>query len=123
MRPPLESLRILEACVSAGSFARAAERLCLTPAAVSLRIRTLEADLGQSLFETLAAQQRDIPFVFVGQDPGAWFDGPYSWLSPPFAAFQVIEALGEMMAATSAAMQASFDLATADLMGSSAPNA
>ena len=83
----------------------------------------IAVDLGQSLFETLAAQQRDIPFVFVGQDPGASFGGPYSWLSPPFAAFQVIEALGEMMAATSAAMQASFDMATADLMGSSAPNA
>jgi LysR family glycine cleavage system transcriptional activator len=50
MRPSLESLRILEACVSAGSFTRAAERLFLTPAAVSLRIRTLEAELGQPLF-------------------------------------------------------------------------
>lgn len=50
MRPPLESLRILEACVSAGSFARAAEGLCLTPAAVSLRIRSLEAEFGRLLF-------------------------------------------------------------------------
>jgi len=50
MRPSLESLRVLEACVSAGSFARAAERLFLTPAAVSLRIRSLEAELGQALF-------------------------------------------------------------------------
>ncbi len=37
-------------CVSAGSFAAAADRLALTPAAVSLRIRTLEAELGQALF-------------------------------------------------------------------------
>jgi len=37
-------------CVSAGSFAAAADRLALTPAAVSLRIRTLEAELGQELF-------------------------------------------------------------------------
>lgn len=50
MRPSLESLRVLEACISAGSFARAAERLFLTPAAVSLRIRTLEAELDQPLF-------------------------------------------------------------------------
>lgn len=50
MRPSLESLRVLEACVSAGSFARAAERLFLTPAAVSLRIRTLERELAQPLF-------------------------------------------------------------------------
>jgi LysR family transcriptional regulator, glycine cleavage system transcriptional activator len=49
-RPSLESLRILEACVSAGSFSRAAGRLALSPAAVSLRIRTLEAELGEPLF-------------------------------------------------------------------------
>jgi LysR family glycine cleavage system transcriptional activator len=50
MRPPLESLKILEICISSGSFARAAERLFLTPAAVSLRIRTLEEELGEPLF-------------------------------------------------------------------------
>jgi LysR family glycine cleavage system transcriptional activator len=37
-------------CITAGSFAAAADRLALTPAAVSLRIRTLEAELGQELF-------------------------------------------------------------------------
>jgi LysR family glycine cleavage system transcriptional activator len=37
-------------CVSVGSFAGAADRLALTPAAVSLRVRTLEAELGQPLF-------------------------------------------------------------------------
>src|SRR3954470_2778501 len=37
-------------CIAAGSFAAAADRLGLTPAAVSLRIRTLEAELGQALF-------------------------------------------------------------------------
>lgn len=37
-------------CVTTGSFARAADRVALTPAAVSLRIRTLEAELGQPLF-------------------------------------------------------------------------
>lgn len=37
-------------CVSVGSFAAAADRLALTPAAVSLRIRSLEAELGQALF-------------------------------------------------------------------------
>lgn len=64
MRPPLESLRILEACVSTGSFARAAERLCLTPAAVSLRIRTLEAELGRSLF--VRAGRRVVPTTAAG---------------------------------------------------------
>lgn len=37
-------------CVRIGSFAGAADRLTLTPAAVSLRIRTLEAELAQPLF-------------------------------------------------------------------------
>lgn len=49
-RPSLESLRILAACVRSGSFAAAAQTLFLTPAAVSLRIRTLEHDLGTPLF-------------------------------------------------------------------------
>lgn len=77
----------------------------------------IAVDLSQALFETLAAQRRDIPFVFVGQDPGGWFSGPYSWLCPPFAAYQVVEALGEMVAA-SAAMQASFGLAASELLAS-----
>lgn len=42
---------MLEMCVSVGSFANAADRLALTPAAVSLRIRTLEAELGRPLFD------------------------------------------------------------------------
>jgi len=50
MSPSLESLRILETCVSCSNFARAAERLHLTPAAVSLRIRALEVELGERLF-------------------------------------------------------------------------
>jgi LysR family transcriptional regulator, glycine cleavage system transcriptional activator len=45
--------------VAAGSFVRAAERLFLTPAAVSLRIRTLEAELGQPLF--LRTGRRVVP--------------------------------------------------------------
>ena len=50
MRPSLESLRIFAECVRSGSFAAAAENLFLTPAAVSLRIRTLERELGKALF-------------------------------------------------------------------------
>jgi len=50
MRPSLESLRTLAECVRLGSFAAAAESLFLTPAAVSLRIRTLERELGKLLF-------------------------------------------------------------------------
>ncbi len=48
--PPLESLRVLAACVRHRSFSGAASELCLTPSAVSLRIRSLEAKLGVKLF-------------------------------------------------------------------------
>ena len=48
--PPIESLRIFEACVRHSSFTRAAGELGITPAAVSLRMRNLEADLGRRLF-------------------------------------------------------------------------
>lgn len=51
VRPPaLESLRYLEACVRHSSFSRAAIELGVTPAAVSLRIRDLEAHIGKRLF-------------------------------------------------------------------------
>jgi LysR family glycine cleavage system transcriptional activator len=49
--PPLESLRVLESCVREGSFTRAADEIGVTAAAVSLRIRNLEAELGTRLFE------------------------------------------------------------------------
>ncbi len=48
--PALESLRVLEACVRHRSFTRAASELCVTTAAVSLRIRELEAELETPLF-------------------------------------------------------------------------
>jgi LysR family glycine cleavage system transcriptional activator len=46
----LESLRILVSCVRHGNFSRAAEELGITPAAVSQRMRALEAQLGVKLF-------------------------------------------------------------------------
>ena len=48
--PPLDSLRVLAACVRHRSFSRAAGELCLTPSAVSLRMRSLETTLGVKLF-------------------------------------------------------------------------
>ncbi|TPL35528.1 LysR substrate-binding domain-containing protein [Mesorhizobium sp. B2-4-8] len=49
-QPTLESLRFLEAAVRHGNFTRAAAELGVTPAAVSLRMRDLEADLGTPMF-------------------------------------------------------------------------
>ncbi|HEV2594590.1 MAG TPA: LysR substrate-binding domain-containing protein [Sphingomicrobium sp.] len=48
--PPLESLRFLEACVRYQNMTKAAYELGVTPAAVSLRIRNLESELGMDLF-------------------------------------------------------------------------
>jgi LysR family glycine cleavage system transcriptional activator len=48
--PPLDSLRVLAACVRHRNFSRAASELCLTPSAVSLRMRKLESQLGVALF-------------------------------------------------------------------------
>ena len=48
--PSLESLRFVEACVRHRNFTRAAAELGVTPTAVSLRVRDLEAELGAKLF-------------------------------------------------------------------------
>jgi hypothetical protein len=71
----------------------------------------IAVDMGRTLLDALSPQQREIPFVFVGQQPGDWFAGPYSWLCPPFAAFQVVELLGEMVAAAGRTMQAGLEFA------------
>jgi LysR family glycine cleavage system transcriptional activator len=52
-------------CVSMGSFVSAADRLALTPAAVSLRIRTLEAELGQSLFDRVGRRVVPTPAASI----------------------------------------------------------
>jgi LysR family transcriptional regulator, glycine cleavage system transcriptional activator len=51
--PPLNALRAFEAAARHGGFARAAEELAVTPAAVSQQVRLLEADLGVALFHRL----------------------------------------------------------------------
>lgn len=49
--PPLHSLVAFESAARLGGFAQAAAELCITPSAVSHRIRQLEAQLGEQLFE------------------------------------------------------------------------
>lgn len=48
--PPLNALRAFEAAARHMSFKKAAEELCVTPAAVSHQIRTIEEYLGIELF-------------------------------------------------------------------------
>ena len=49
--PPLHALAAFEAAARLGGFMQAAEELCLTPSAISHRIRQLETFLGEPLFE------------------------------------------------------------------------
>lgn len=51
--PPLNAARAFEAAARHESFARAAEELFVTPAAVSQQVRTLEDWLGVALFQRL----------------------------------------------------------------------
>lgn len=53
--PSLNWLRVFEAAARTGSFARAAERLAMSPPAVSQQIRALETHLGKTLFDRAAA--------------------------------------------------------------------
>lgn len=49
--PPLHALAAFESAARLGGFAQAAAELCITPSAVSHRIRQLESLLGESLFD------------------------------------------------------------------------
>ena len=52
--PPLDALRFFEAAARRGSFTAAGQELCVTSAAVAHRVKTLEASLGDKLFERRA---------------------------------------------------------------------
>jgi LysR family glycine cleavage system transcriptional activator len=56
--PPLNALRAFEACATIGTFRGAADRLNVTPSAISHQIRQLEALLGVPLFERSTRQVR-----------------------------------------------------------------
>ena len=53
--PSLNWLRVFEAAARTSSFARAAERLAMSPPAVSQQIRALEEHLGRALFDRAPA--------------------------------------------------------------------
>jgi len=49
--PPLNALRAFESVARLGSFTGAADELCVTPAAISQQVKSLEAWLGLALFD------------------------------------------------------------------------
>ena len=63
--PPLNALRAFEAAARLGSFKEAADELCVTPAAVSYQIRSLESHLGTALFHRTS---RGLELTRAGSD-------------------------------------------------------
>ena len=51
--PPLNAIRVFEACARKGGFVAAAEELGVTPAAISLQVRKLESHYQTELFRRL----------------------------------------------------------------------
>lgn len=62
--PPLRALQAFEAAARLGSFARAADELGVTPAALSFQIKGLEEYFGQSLF---SREKRQVALTKAGQ--------------------------------------------------------
>ena len=62
--PPLQWLRAFEAASRNGNFASAADELCLTPAAISHQVRSLEEHLGYQLF---SRRKRPMELTTMGQ--------------------------------------------------------
>ncbi|MEM7208159.1 MAG: LysR substrate-binding domain-containing protein [Pseudomonadota bacterium] len=52
--PPLNALRAFESAARLGGFSAAAHELCVTPAAVTQQVKSLESWVGQPLFERRA---------------------------------------------------------------------
>jgi LysR family glycine cleavage system transcriptional activator len=112
--PPLNALRAFEAAARQRSFARAAEELHVTPAAVSQQIRQLEEYLGLRLFrrgralELCDAAQAVLPLLSEGFDQleraaarlrAGSQDGPLVISAPPtFAARWLIPRLDDFQA-------------------------
>jgi len=68
---PLKGLHTFALVARSGSFKQAAEQLCLTPQAVSLQIRTLEEQLGFTLFDR---QPAGIELNAAGEQLLAWVE-------------------------------------------------
>jgi len=63
--PPLNSLRVFEACVRLGNFTRAAKELHVGQPAISHQIHALECNLGLALFERRGARTIPTPEALI----------------------------------------------------------
>ncbi len=114
--PSLNALRAFEAAARHGGFAKAADELAVTPAAVSQQVRLLEADLGVELFRRLPrglvvtqAAKRALPALGQGvaqlvpgveELRGGSLTGPLVvTIIPSFASCWLVPRLGGFLAA------------------------
>ncbi len=90
--PPLTALRAFEAAARHLSFAKAAEELNVTPAALSFQIKSLEQHLGEPVFRRL---NRAVELTELGRtlQPGL-FDGFQSIASAWRSARRVVDSTG-----------------------------
>jgi LysR family transcriptional regulator, glycine cleavage system transcriptional activator len=78
--PPIHALAAFESAARLGGFGQAAAELCITPSAVSHRIRMLELQLGEPLFDRLPTGVR-LTDAFQRPEVAAFVD----WLTATFA--------------------------------------
>lgn len=69
----------------------------LTPEDWASVVGCIAADVGPAMFADIVRDARAVPCLFVGSCCGGWFPGPYAWLTPPLAPFQMIDALQKML--------------------------
>jgi hypothetical protein len=60
----------------------------------------IAVDVGPALFADIAQNARKVPCLFAGYHAGGWFPGPYAWMCPPFASYQVVETYLAMLTGT-----------------------
>jgi LysR family transcriptional regulator, glycine cleavage system transcriptional activator len=101
--PPLNSLRAFEAAARHLSFARAAEELHVTPAAISHHIKALEADLGVRLFRRL---NRAVLLTAAGQACVAGLSDAFDRMAAALERLRAQECSGSLTVSTSPALAA-----------------
>ena len=101
--PPLNSLRAFEAAARHLSFARAAEELHVTPAAVSHHIKALEEDLGVKLFRRI---NRAVLLTAAGQACAAGLSDAFDRMAAALERLRAQESGGSLTVSTSPALAA-----------------
>jgi LysR family glycine cleavage system transcriptional activator len=101
--PPLNSLRAFEAAARHLSFARAAEELHVTPAAVSHHVKALEERLGVKLFRRL---NRAVLLTDAGQACAAGLSDAFDRMAAALERLRAQDCSGSLTVSTSPALAA-----------------